>query len=159
MPYGRHFPNVWKVGVNMTITLYNTSSANNELVKSLSGGTAKSGVVRGEINVVNPVVDVAGDITGYNYAMISDFGRYYYIKESRVVREGITRLYLRSDPLMSFSNSIKALQCIALRAEAASKQSPYIFDEKQKIQSYGKVQTISMGELPMSSLYVLVTAG
>lgn len=143
----------------MTITLYNTSSANNELVKTLSAGVSKSGVVRGEINMVKPVIDVTGDITGYNYAYISDFGRYYYIVESKIVREGITRLSLKSDPLMSFANSIKGLKCIARRAQETAKQSPYIYDEKQKTFAYRQVQTAHMGDLTSSSLYVLVTAG
>lgn len=143
----------------MTITFYNTSSSPNTLVKSLSGGTQKQGVVRGEMNVVRPVIDVTGDITGVNYAYISDFGRYYYVEEMKVVREGITRITLKSDPLMSFANEIKNLPVIAIRSSENTKQSAYIIDGEQKYQAFHKIQTLHVADLPMSSLFVLVTAG
>lgn len=145
----------------MTITLYNTASGNNEINKSLGTGVSESGAVRGDMNVVKPVIDITGDITGFNYAYIPDFGRYYYITESKVVREGITRLYLKSDPLMSFRDSIYALPAIASRVSGGNGElfNSYLHDEKMRLLSADICGTWVIHTFSYGNQYILVTAG
>lgn len=145
----------------MQIILYNTASENNEIHKSLSSGVTFTGDIRdsGAVDVVRPEILIASNVYGYNYAYIPDFGRYYFIREITQDRTGLSSVRLKSDPLMSFQSDVLALPAIALRSQQNAKQSPYLIDPRQRLQAYKRVQTVSMGNLIMSSLYLLVTAG
>lgn len=123
----------------MTINLYNTSSAPNALTKALGDLSSHSGTVRGEINVVRPVIDIVGNIHGYNYAEIPNFNnRKYFIEEMKIVRDGITRVTLKCDVLSSFADSIKACGCVCKRTETQTDQTPFIFDSKRPMLAYNE---------------------
>lgn len=144
----------------MTLNLYNTSDAPNRINKTLGQPSAFSGMVVGEVNVINPVIDVSGTISGFNYADIPEFGRKYFIEEMRVVRTGITRITLKCDPLTSFAAQITALPCIAIRTAKKEKQSPYIFDSKRPMAAYQVYKTFELFTFTgMGSNVILVTVG
>lgn len=105
----------------MTIHVYNTPTALDHLVKDIStvispNPAGWSGAVRGEISIEHPVIEVEAQITVGNYCYIPDFGRYYWIVDKNVIRRELTELTLKSDPLMSFADSIKACKIIASRS-------------------------------------------
>lgn len=90
----------------MIINLYNNESPANKINKSITLLTALNGELRGETNVVNPIVRVyATAFPAFNYARIPAFDRYYYLRDVRQVRNDIWELSLESDPLMSFDLS------------------------------------------------------
>ena len=67
----------------MIVTLYNISDEPNRVRKRLGTGTQYTGVVRdtGEVSVTDPVLLVAANLDpSINYAYISEFSRYYYVK-------------------------------------------------------------------------------
>lgn len=147
----------------MTLKLYNISDDFNRISKTLGSPTEYSGMVVGEINVINPVVDVAAAISGFNYAEITDFNRSYFIEEMRIIREGITRISFRCDPLTSFADSILSLPAIAKRAAPSSNfddVSPYIVDPKQEFKAYKTTRCYSIGNLDgagLSPVFILAT--
>lgn len=93
----------------MTITLYQNGSPKEQLTKTLTQIDILTGTLREESSIIAPVITIErSSPIGFNYAYISEFGRYYFVTEVEVVRYGIIRLHLKSDPLMSFGSSIKA---------------------------------------------------
>ena len=148
-------------GVNkMTIDLYNYAGDSNRISKSLGVGTRLIGALRDPSNMIDPSILIElNNVDNINYAYIPDFQRYYFVREKKAVRTGIFELTMHVDVLSSFAANILGLHAIAKRTEQSVNQSPYIIDGLQKTQAYKKIQTIGMGELIPSSLYVLITAG
>lgn len=101
----------------MTVSIYNTDTDADHIYKDISNVVGTwSGAVRGEVDVHEPDILINGTVTSGNYAYVDTFGRYYWIREKTVVREGLTLVRLTSDPLMSFADSIMQLSAYVTRA-------------------------------------------
>ena len=97
----------------MTIILYQNASPNEQVIKTLTTVDTLTGTLRDESSIIRPVITIEkASPTGFNYAYIQEFGRYYFLEEVEVVRNGLLRLHLKSDPLMSFATQIKANSAI-----------------------------------------------
>lgn len=102
----------------MNITLYKTKSPNNKVDKVLTDSTSMSGNLRDESNVMTPSIIIqSGNISQYNYAKIQEFGRYYFITSIDSVRNGLWRINLKCDVLMTYSSQIKQLKAIISKQE------------------------------------------
>ena len=152
----------------MTIELYNYSGENNVVDKSglLSDSVAKTGTLRGECNVLNPVVFAEGTPDSRNYMYIPDFGRYYFITEQTAVRTGVYRITGRVDVLHTYRTEIKACPAIASRSAKPNCQNAYLPDEMRRAYSPQTVCVRSLDVSPSMPFsygatprYVLVTAG
>ena len=86
----------------MDVTLYNTPTDTEHVIKDLQNADPRTGTVRGSASVDSMEFDVVGDVTDANYCHIPKFRRFYWITDRNVYRSGITTLTLKSDPLMSF---------------------------------------------------------
>lgn len=97
-----------------TISLFKTSSENNRVVKTLTDEKQLSGELRNQTSVLNPSIRIesADNISTYNYAYISEFGRYYYITDIVSVRTNCWIVSLRCDVLMSYKDEIQELNVI-----------------------------------------------
>ena len=97
-----------------TISLFKTTSENNRVVKTLTDEKQLSGELRNQISVLNPSIRIesADNISTYNYAYISEFGRYYYITDIVSVRTNCWIVSLRCDVLMSYKDEIQGLNVI-----------------------------------------------
>ena len=113
----------------MTFDIYNTTTAPEHLYKDISTvispAAGYSGAVRGELSVDMPTVRIEAAITTGNYVKIRELGRYYWITERNVIRDGLTELTLKSDPLMSFASQILTLPIYVTRTEQrATEEKP-----------------------------------
>lgn len=97
-----------------TISLFKTTSENNRVVKVLTDEKHLSGELRNQTSVLNPSIRIesADNISTYNYAYISEFGRYYYITDIVSVRTNCWVISLRCDVLMSYKDEIQGLNVI-----------------------------------------------
>lgn len=97
-----------------TISLFKTNSENNRVVKTLTDEKQLSGELRNQTSVLNPNIRIesADSISAYNYAYISEFGRYYYITDIVSVRTNCWVVSLRCDVLMSYKDEIRGLNVI-----------------------------------------------
>lgn len=97
-----------------TISLFKTASENNRVVKTLTDEKQLSGELRNQTSVLNPSIRIesADNISTYNYAYISEFGRYYYITDIVSVRTNCWTVSLRCDVLMSYKDEIQGLNVI-----------------------------------------------
>lgn len=141
----------------LIINLYNNESPANKINKSITLLTALSGELRGETNVVNPIVRVyATAFPAFNYARIPAFDRYYYLRDVRQVRTDIWELSLESDPLMSFDLSDVA----GVLVEGKSGGSDYLEHRHfvRNVKTKTNILNFSNGLLE-SGEYILITAG
>lgn len=114
----------------MVFTIYKTKSPNNKVEKSLSGNHGMTGTLREETNTENPSILVKGNLLdGYNYAYIPAFKRYYYITSVDSVRNGLTRINMEVDPLMSFASEIKQLKAIISKQEKDGKITNKMYND------------------------------
>lgn len=97
-----------------TISLFKTNSENNRVVKTLTDEKQLSGELRNQTSVLSPSIRIesADNISTYNYAYISEFGRYYYITDIVSVRTNCWVVSLRCDVLMSYKDEIQGLNVI-----------------------------------------------
>lgn len=97
-----------------TISLFKTDSENNRVVKTLTDEKQLSGELRNQTSILNPSIRIesADNISTYNYAYISEFGRYYYITDIVSVRTNCWVVSLRCDVLMSYKDEIQGLNVI-----------------------------------------------
>lgn len=114
----------------MTFDIYNTPTAPEHLYKDISTvispAAGYSGAVRGELSVDMPTVRIEAAITTGNYVKIRELGRYYWITERNLIRDGLTELTLKSDPLMSFASQILTLPIYVTRTEQrATEEKPH----------------------------------
>lgn len=91
----------------MTIELYTNLSDYNTIIKDITLQSTLTGTLKNETEtIINPHVLIeSSTYPTANYAHITDFGRYYFIKEIKAVRSHIWELALDVDVLMSFNLS------------------------------------------------------
>ena len=66
----------------MKLCLYITGDANNQVKKNLTNEIILNGTLRAECSVMNPTIEIETEenISTYNYAMIEEFNRCYFIQ-------------------------------------------------------------------------------
>lgn len=108
------------------VTLYNNSSDNNVLAKTITQVASIECALKRETELINPTLIVAGDTidSTVNYAYIPALSRYYFVRNKRQLTNGIMELDLHVDVLMSFSTEIGNSQGYVLNS--ASKPWEYI---------------------------------
>lgn len=145
----------------MTVTLYNVSDEPSRVRKRLGTGTQYTGVVRdtGEVSVTDPVILVSANLDpGINYAYISDFSRYYYVK-IRSVRVGLVEISCHVDVLMSYQADILEAAAIADRTSTENdRYSSYLIDDRQRVYTFKTICTRLMHTFEFGD-YILITAG
>lgn len=129
----------------MQITLYQSTAEPNRLDKTPYLDQVHLdlvGSVRGELNVMSPVIDIekSGTLSGYNYVYISELTRYYYITDYEVIRNGIIRLHLDIDVLMSFRSYIE--NCSGLVSRNEGLYDTMLIDDRLRFLGYKSINTI-----------------
>lgn len=145
----------------MVIDLYINSSENNRVNKVLSGKFEMTGTLRGETNVVNPEIMIEhANPTGYNYAFIPEFNRYYFINEFTAIRNGLWRVRLVVDVLETYKSQIKQMPAIIDKQQNKGNSNLYLNDGSYVIdsRSYNTILNFS-GGFNDSGKFILITAG
>lgn len=104
----------------LTIAFEHSNSETNACGKSLTTVAALTGELRQESDLLNPVIDIQGNIESYltaNEVCIPTFNRRYFITEWTAARKNLFRIHLHCDVLQSFWDSIKSAPCIVERYE------------------------------------------
>lgn len=144
----------------MEITLCVNNSERNKLGKSLSNLTVFSGSLKEETSAINPVVIMEiENPTGFNYAYIPEFGRYYFIDDIISVRTGLWRISMKVDVLESFKNEIRGIPVI-LSASTITGSEPYLPGKvwKSKVKELTNIINFPSG-LSDNGYFILITAG
>ena len=141
----------------MIVNLYNNESPANKINKSITLLAALEGQMRGEANLVSPVIRIYNSgLPAFNYAQIPLFNRYYFLKDVKQVRTDIWDILLQSDPLMSFN--IGSVSGILI--EGTNGGSDYLEHRHfvRNVKSKTNIINFPNGLLD-SGEYILITAG
>ena len=145
----------------MVIDLYINSSENNRVNKVLWDKFELKGTLRGETNVINPEILIEhANPTGYNYAYIPEFNRYYFINEFTAVRNGLWRVRLAVDVLETYKTQIKLMPAIIDKQQNKGNSNLYLNDGSYVIdsRSYNTILNFS-GGFNNGGKFILITAG
>ncbi len=144
----------------MEITLCVNNSEKNKLGKTLSNLNVFSGSLKEETSAINPVVIMElVNPTGFNYAYIPEFGRYYFIDDIVSVRTGLWRLSMTVDVLESFKNEILGIPVILSDSTDTGKEL-YLPGKvwKTKVKELTDIINFPSG-LSDNGYFILITAG
>lgn len=111
----------------MTITLYNNTSPSNFVNKSITVVSTLTGTLRNPTSVTDPVITIErSDPTGFNYARVEEFGRYYFITGISSESNALISISLHVDVLMTYKEGIRNMYAIIRRQE--NKYNLYLDD-------------------------------
>lgn len=149
----------------VTLNLYKVNCDPHTVDKTdyITETAAVTGTIRGDLDVQHPIVDVAGDVSGYNYAEIN--GRYYHIDSCNRMRTGLSVLNLSTDVLWTYKDAIYALPAVTSRSYRLV--NAYLPDDQQKIRQYTQCVNKEIGTTALdhnsfhysSSGHILLTVG
>ena len=144
----------------MNLSLFVNNSEKNKLEKSLSNELKFNGKLREESSVVNPSIMIqATNPSGYNYAYIPEFNRYYFITDMVSIRTGIWEISMHVDVLMSFKDGIKNTSIILSDTETTG-QTNYMSGEQWASTVKTATDIVSFpNTMNISGDYILITAG
>lgn len=105
----------------MNIVFYKFTKKENSTARPQSGGFSISGILNENTSIISPSLSIkfGVDITGYNYAYIPDFNRFYKVV-SWGYALGLWRCDLYVDVLASFKPEIAAMNNYILRSASES---------------------------------------
>lgn len=141
----------------MEILLYKTTDANNDLNKTISDKLTLVGALRDSSSIVAPSILIQSNPIGYNYAYISEFGRYYYIKNITAFRKNAWLIDLKCDVLMSFKDEILEMSGIVSRLTNGDEYAPR--DIKTRCLETHRKIVFENTPFTSDGTYVLVTQG
>ena len=144
----------------MEITLCVNNSEKNKLGKTLSNLNIFSGSLKEVTSAINPIVIMElENPTGYNYAYIPEFGRYYFIDDIVSIRTGLWRISMKVDVLESFKNEIRGIPVILSDSTETGKEL-YLPGKvwKSKVKELTDIVQFPTG-LPDNGYFILITAG
>ena len=143
------------------ITLMTNVSPKNFMNKSVSTVLSVQGVLRDECSLIRPTVDIemASVPAHVNYMYISEFGRYYFVRDPVSIRNGLWRFDCEVDPLMSFKDSLLLCQGIVRRAEGANAYNVKLDDGSFRVYSDPYIITKNFPYGFSSPSYILAVAG
>lgn len=99
-----------------TVYLYSLAKDSNSTKQPTGTGTSFSCNILTPADIVAPVIEIsATDLTGYNYAYVAEFHRYYFI-EGISYNAGIWQLSCKCDVLATYKTQIGAESLYILRA-------------------------------------------
>ena len=143
----------------MDVNLYVTTSDREKLTKALGSTQTYSCVMKDTVNVLRPTVRIqtADNLSGYNYARIERYGRYYYVNAIRTTPNGYWEIDLEVDPLMTYANSIK--QCYGTITRSETLFNGYLIDEAFKSYANRGYVTKAFPNAMEDDTYILMTVG
>lgn len=153
---------------DFTIEFNTNLSEPTKLTKSLTLVATARGVLREGTSILNPkvMIDIRGlasttvaDILQSNYAVISAFGRSYFIKNIEFVTLNLIMVTMRVDVLSSFKNEILTNSGIIKCNE--KEYNLYLNDGQFKVYQNNKkiFKTFQRGFTASNGDYILIMAG
>lgn len=145
--------------MSFDIYLYQNNSENNRAIKDLTQLDKLTGELREGTSILYPTILCEYSGTAYNadYMYISEFGRYYYIKDINKTRNGLLAIEGRRDPLQSFNTAILAHKAVIMRQE--NKWNLYLDDGTFKTYNNPYIITKAFPSGFTNPSFILAVAG
>lgn len=142
-----------------SIILYKNASDARTVTKTLSGAASYEFIPRGSFTVTGGTarIESATNLSGYNYAYIEDFNRYYFIDGITSERANIWLFNLRCDVLMTYATQIKNLTGTIDRSETL--RDGYLTDSQYIAKQYKQIVTKEFPNGMTDDTIILLTVG
>lgn len=106
--------------MSFTIKLQRNNSPDNKLTKNITDIVEFSGELRNETSIIDPVILIEttmSNVKGCNYFTVPNFGRKYFIKNIRTIRNGLIEISGHCDVLSTYAKDIRECTGITRRQE------------------------------------------
>ncbi len=125
----------------ITLNLYKYEGRADTVNKDLGTSSVMLGVVRDDIDLLNPRLRVRyeGDLMEYNYCYIPELKRYYYIDQVDVLSSDEYTIYLVVDVLKSYQSQIIGATGRVIQSDTADKYSSNREIVYSKIPNFEKI--------------------
>lgn len=145
--------------MSFTVNLYVTTSDQNKLNKALGSAVSFDCVLKEQSDVLHPVIRVntSSNLSGYNYARIERYGRYYYIEKIETTPNHFWEITMTVDPLMTYKDYIERVSGTITRSETIF--DAYLNDPNYKAESYRKYVTRRFPTAIDDDCFILMTVG
>ena len=126
----------------LSVQMMVNSSPVEKIGKTLSAGSTYSCALKDGTSILDPVIFITTSdaVYNYNYMYISDFGRYYYIKDIKSVNCNKWEVHAHVDVLETYATAIKANSAVIKRQEKL--YNLYLDDPEFKTYNYERIQTL-----------------
>jgi len=142
------------------IDLYIVSDENHKVNKTLNQGIQITGTLRNETDVVHPTILIEGSFWKYNYCYIAEWGRYYYIRDKRSIRNNLIELNLEVDVLMSHREQLMKVNAIIDKQASISNANMYLDDGDWIVQNNEFINIINFSNgFNNEGEFILIAAG
>lgn len=143
----------------MEIQLCVNNSEVNKINKILSDSISLQGTLKDETSITNPEILIEiENPSGFNYAHIPEFNRYYFINDIISVGNNLWRISMHVDVLESFKNEILSQNCIIEKSTLGF--DLYLPDENLITQVKTKTDIVNFPNgLLDTGEFILITAG
>ena len=145
----------------MEIKLYYNSSDNRCIKKNVTNEFTITGTLRESTSIIKPEITITSAVPlRYNYCYIPSLKRYYYINDIVSVKNGVWKIIMEVDPLMSFKNDIVSLKVVVSKQSSVTNGDEYIDDGSLVTDNlmFKTVYNFPNG-FNNDSEYILITAG
>ena len=88
------------------LKIYTNKSNQNIINKRIDLVSELNCTFKDDIDILNPALLVK-KYTGGNYCYVSDFDRYYYIDDVRILKRGVYQLFCSVDVLKSYAEDLE----------------------------------------------------
>lgn len=144
-----------------TITLYQVADDNSVIDKTLNAGYAINITFTRDIDIMNPVILLEGNVNlaDYNYAYIDVLGRYYYISAVNAMPGNHFELIMHIDVLKTYAASIKNVVGVIARQE--NQYNLYLPDPEFKVYANTDKKTLKFSKNPFTKTanFLLTVSG
>lgn len=146
----------------ITMNLYTISDDERKVNKNIpvSPNSSHTITLKDGCSVDEPIVTLTASVASIasaNYAYISTFGRYYWIRNRKSLVNGVVELTLESDPWMSFASQLRGCNATIMRNERAS--NGYLMDNEYQLLAFNTVVTREFPTGLTDESIILMTVG
>lgn len=140
------------------ITFYQMGDPKIKVTKTITNPLELTGTLREECSITTPEIECQANIGERNYCYIPIFSRYYYVTDRTVTKNGLVRVSLAVDVLMSNAAQIRKNTAVIARQE--SKYNLYLDDSEVKTYQYRNIDIYNFPQgFSKTPSFVLATVG
>ena len=150
----------------MTIILYKCSSEPNKVDKNIYDSLTFTGTLRESCSIVDPTFTIDSSsmisptlLLTFNYCYITEFNRYYFIRNITIINNNLFSFECHVDVLMTYRAQLRGLTAIISRQEKL--YNLYLPDDKLIVECDRDIHTYGFPNNPPtgSRTFVLTVAG
>lgn len=146
----------------MVLNLYTNNDDDKVVTKNITTLVTLTGTLRDDCSIIDPVIMISSDsfnnamAAACNYAMIPEFGRYYFVKNITLSGK-FWVIEMHVDVISSFQTQLKKLDAVVARQE--NRYNLYLQDGMFRTYQNPNISVLPFGGSFDTYQYILLVAG